>query len=163
MPLHTAEGAPRPLEVPPGPIARGARPLALAVTLLLFAQWPLRDAIGAGSLLANDIAQILFAIYVAVAVPYASARGAHLVAAPEHASRSRARQVVGALVPLPWCLWLLAAGAAPAWRSLRQFERFPETFSAGYFLIKLAVLLLGVLLALQCLRDARRAWRAAPR
>ena len=134
---------------------RAASFLALGVGLLLFAQWPLRDLVGAGSLLANDVAQILFALYVAFAVPYASARGAHIAAHPEALQRARWRRVGDALAPLPWCLWLLVTSAAPVWQALLALEGFPETFNPGYFLIKAAMLLLGALLALQCLRGLR--------
>lgn len=148
-----------PAAASPAPLARGAQPLAIAVSALLLAQWPLRDLVGGGSVLANDLAQVLFAIYVVVAVVHASARHAHLVAAPRADGGSRALRVVGALVPLPWCAWMLWAGTPLAWRSLIQLERFPETFSPGYFAVKAAMLLLGLLLAGQCLRDARREWR----
>ena len=68
-------------------VLRVAQWLALAVALLLFAQWPLRELAGAGALLANDIAQMLFALYVSLAVGHASRRDAH-AGAPR---RSRCR------------------------------------------------------------------------
>lgn len=138
---------------------RAASYLALGVGFLLFAQWPLRDLVGAGSLLANDIAQILFALYVAIAVPFAAARGEHIAAHPEALERAHWRRLGGALAPLPWCLWLLATSATPVWRSLRDLEGFPETFNPGYFVLKLAMLLLALLLALESLRR----WRASVR
>jgi hypothetical protein len=46
-------------------------PLVLPLALLLFLQWPLRDVVGAGSRPANDMAQWLFALYVAVALRHA--------------------------------------------------------------------------------------------
>ena len=42
--------------------------LAVPLALLLFAQWPLRDVVQAYSRQTNDWAQILFAVYVAVAI-----------------------------------------------------------------------------------------------
>ena len=43
------------------------------------------------------------------------------------------------------------------WRSVRGLESFPETANPGYFAIKLALLMLAVLLALQATADL---WRA---
>jgi hypothetical protein len=42
--------------------------LVVPLALLLFAQWPLRDGVQAYSRQANDAAQILFAVYAAVAI-----------------------------------------------------------------------------------------------
>ena len=138
------------------PLLRATQWLALAVALLLFAQWPLRDLFGGGALLANDTAQALFALYVALAVPHAAARGQHLAAHPEALVRSRWRRIGAALIPLPWCAWLLATSAQAVLRSLAQWERFPESANPGYFLIKLALPLLALGIAWQCLRALRR-------
>jgi hypothetical protein len=54
--------------------------LALPLALLLFAQWPLRDVVGAWSRDANDAAQWLFALYVALALRAATRARAHLAA-----------------------------------------------------------------------------------
>ncbi len=131
-------------------LARAAAPLALAVALLLFLQWPLRDGVGAWATQANDLAQALFALYVAVAVTQAQRRGAHLVARPDLAARGgRWRGVGGALCLLPWSLYLVWASLPTVLHSLQGWERFPDTLNPGYFVIKLALLLLGVLLAWQ--------------
>lgn len=157
MPEPDPSGAP----AAPAPwIYRGAQPLALGVTLLLFAQWPLREAgAGGGAYLANDLAQVMFALYVSVAVSFASLRNAHVATHPQAMGASRWRRIGAALLPLPWCLWLVLAAAAPGWRALLALERFPESFNPGYFLIRAAPLLLGGLLAGQSLLALRRAWR----
>lgn len=72
-------------------------------------------------------------------------------------ARSRWRRIGAALVPLPWCVWVLVTGAAPTWRSLVATEAFPESFNPGYFVIKLALMLLAGMLAWQCLREFRAA------
>src|SRR6185369_4061157 len=54
--------------------------LVLPLALLLFAQWPLRDLVGAGSRQANDLAQWIFALYVALALRQATCSRAHLTA-----------------------------------------------------------------------------------
>jgi hypothetical protein len=140
-------------------VMRAGQWLAFAIILLLFAQWPLRDLFGTGALLANDIAQALFALYVALAVPHATARGQHLAAHPEALARSRWRRLGAAMIPLPWCAWLLVTSASPVLQSLSLWEHFPESFSPGYFLIKLALPLLALGLAWQCLRALQRELR----
>ncbi len=131
-------------------------PLALGVTLLLFLQWPLRDAVGAGSTQANDLAQALFALYVACALRHAGARGAHLVARPDlapHAASTTWRSAGAALCSLPWAVCMVGLSAPSVLQSVRGLESFPESFNPGYFVIKIALLLLAVLLALQALLD----------
>jgi TRAP-type C4-dicarboxylate transport system permease small subunit len=138
-------------------------PLSLPVAALLFLQWPLRDLVGTGSAQANDMAQWLFALYVAAAVSHAQRRAAHLVARPDLAERGstvaqRWRRCGGALCVLPWAVYLAVVSAPTVWRSLLSGERFAETLSPGYFLIKLALLLLAALMAFQSLADAIEPW-----
>lgn len=146
-------------------VDRLAMPLSLLITLLLFLQWPLRDLAGAGASQANDLAQWLFAIYVAVAIRHAGLRQAHLAARPDLAIAPQDgrlpfwRRVGAPLCVLPWTVFLLVAGADMAWRSLHDLERFPETANPGYFLLKLALMLMGGLLLLQSAIDLRLALR----
>lgn len=149
-------------------VDRAAMPLSLAITALLFLQWPLRDLAGAGAVQANDLAQWLFALYVAVAIRHAGLRGAHLTGRPDLAATAPGmgrlpawRRVGAPLCVLPWAVFLLVSGADMAWRSTRELERFPETADPGYFLIKLALMLMGALLGLQALADLHRALRRA--
>jgi len=139
---------------------RWTAPLALVVTLLLFAQWPLRDAVGAGSLQANDLAQWLFALYVSVAVTHAQRRASHLVARADLIQQATPmRRAAAALCVLPWALFLLWTATPPAWRSVAQLERFPESANPGYWVIKLALPLLALLMAAQALLELRSALR----
>jgi TRAP-type C4-dicarboxylate transport system permease small subunit len=57
---------------------RSAGLLALPLAGLLCAQWPLRDVVGAGSRQANDMAQWIFAVYVAFAFRHATRVHGHL-------------------------------------------------------------------------------------
>ncbi len=130
----------------------------LPLALLLFAQWPLRDGLGAGARLANDAAQTIFALYVALALRQATRDGAHLAADtlsaryPARVRRALARW--GAtLAVLPFALFVLVTGAASTWRSIAALEAFPDTFNPGYFLIKLAAWLLALAMALQAVAD----------
>jgi TRAP-type C4-dicarboxylate transport system permease small subunit len=132
--------------------------LVLPLAALLFAQWPLRELVQAGSRQANDGAQILFALYAAVAVTAASRAGIHLSAghtadSPGPAARWRAWALAACIVP--WAIFMLWISAGSVWQSLAGLEKFPETLSPGYFLIKLAVWLLLWLALLQALLDLR--------
>lgn len=131
-------------------LTASAAPLALGVGALLFLQWPLRDVVGAGATLANDTAQALFAIYVSAAVVHAQRRGGHVVARPDLAAHAgRWRRAGAALCVLPWALFLLWASLPAVWQSIGSLERFPETSNPGYFVIKLALAWMGLLMAWQ--------------
>ncbi len=130
--------------------------LALPLALLLFAQWPLREWVQAGSRMANDSAQVLFALYAAASIAAASVAGVHLAAhraAP--ALHSRKRNLAIAACVLPWCAWTLWAAWPGAWDSVRQLERFSETANPGYFFIKLAVCAMALLVIWQMAKSLR--------
>jgi len=142
-------------------LCRAGAWLAVPVSLLLFAQWPLRNVGGGHPLLANDIAQMAFALYVAIAVRHTTQEGGHLradlLARRWGAARRQWIERVGAAcVLLPWSALLLWLAAPQVWQSVRQLESFPESFNPGYFVVKLAMALLLLLVALQALLDALR-------
>jgi hypothetical protein len=127
-------------------LAAGA--LVLPLTALLFAQWPLRDWVQAGSREANDAAQIIFAIYMAIAVTVASIDGVHLAArhAPDeqtHPSPWRRWAVFACTAP--WAVFVLWTTAPTVWQSTMQLEKFGETLNPGYFIIRIALWLLALL------------------
>lgn len=133
-------------------LCQAAMPLALLLTALLWAQWPLRDVVGAGAVQANDLAQVVFAWYVACAARHATARRAHLTARTDLAALPGRRTRLGeALCVLPWAIVVGGLSAEPVWQSLQHLERFPESFTEGYFLLRLAVPLLTLLMAAQAL------------
>jgi hypothetical protein len=132
--------------------------LAVPLAVLLAAQWPLRELVQAYSRQANDVAQILFALYVAVAVTVASAAGSHLSAA--HAGSLRKPWRAWALLACvgPWALFMLWNFTGPALAATRLLERFSETLDPGFFAIRLALLLLaGLVLAEALWRTLRPA------
>lgn len=135
--------------------------LVLPVSLLLFLQWPLREWLQAYSREANDLAQLLFALYVSIAITAATRHHAHLAA---DAFARRYQGVVrfwlarlGALfVLIPWSMFVIYAAWPSVAQSVRQLEGFPETFTPGYFIIKLALLLLALLTLVQGVVDVFR-------
>ena len=144
---------------------KGGAWLALPLALLLFLQWPLRDVVQAYSRQANDIAQILFALFVAIAFTEATRRDAHLAADalattyPMRVRRIIAR-VAAAIVVLPWALFLAVTSAPVVWQSLLQLERFADTLDPGYFLVRFSALLLAALALIQSVLDVAGRGRA---
>jgi TRAP-type C4-dicarboxylate transport system permease small subunit len=133
--------------------------LVLPVSLLLFLQWPLRDVVHGWSREANDLAQWLFALYVSLALTDATRQRTHLAAdalARRYPERLRRRifRAAALLCVVPWSLFILVAGAAPVWQSVRHLEAFPDTYNPGYFIVKLSAWLLALLALLQALVDA---------
>jgi len=142
--------------------------LVLPVSLLLFLQWPLRDLLHAYSREANDLAQLLFALYVSFAITYTTRQRAHLAAdVIAHRYRAATRAWLaraGALaVLIPWATFMLYASWPIVAQSVRQLEEFPETYNPGYFLIKLALFALALLVLLQALLDIARGTSAESR
>ena len=116
--------------------------MALQLALLLSAQWPLRELLQAYSRQANDVGQIVFAFYVAVAVTAASRGHAHLASVkPSHQGTHRPRWHVWAVLACttPWAAFMLWAGWPLVASSALSLERFGKTLTPGYFLIKLAM------------------------
>jgi TRAP-type C4-dicarboxylate transport system permease small subunit len=90
-----------------GVICAWAAVLVIPLSLLLFAQWPLRDVVHAYSREANDLAQMLFAIYVSIAITYATRTRSHLAAdALAHRFASLAPHRLNALTALAAVLML---------------------------------------------------------
>jgi TRAP-type C4-dicarboxylate transport system permease small subunit len=144
-----------------GAIVVAASVLVLPVSLLLFLQWPLRDLAFGYSREANDLAQALFALYVSVAITAATRARTHLAAdafAHGHSPRlRRALARIAALVVLvPWSAFVAYTSWSNVAQSVRHLEAFPETYSQGYFAVKLALLSLALLVLAQALVDAMR-------
>jgi hypothetical protein len=113
--------------------------LALPLLILLFLQWPLRELVHAYSQQANDAGQILFALYVAVAITATSVAQAHLaVGMPGQARAGGWRSLVAAVCVLPWSLFMLWSIGPSVLHSTAALEHFAETRTPGYFVIKMA-------------------------
>jgi TRAP-type C4-dicarboxylate transport system permease small subunit len=141
-------------------IAAG-RWLVLPVALILFLQWPLRDFVQHGSREANDLGQWVFALYVSLAMTFATRERAHLaVDAIAHGYPPAVRSAIGRwggfACVAPWAAFMIWTIGPTAWRSALMLEKFSETLNPGYFLIKVAALLLAVLALAQALIDVLR-------
>ena len=133
--------------------------LVLPLALLLFLQWPLREIVHAYSAEANDLAQIIFAVYIGVAITAATRQNSHLASdalTRRYSERSRRtlRRVAALLVLVPWSAFMVWAAWPPALDSIRHLERFSETFNPGYFIIRSVIVLLAIAILAQGLIDA---------
>jgi TRAP-type mannitol/chloroaromatic compound transport system permease small subunit len=135
-------------------VLAAAKWLALPVVTLLFLQWPLRSVFGHYSREANDLGQWLFALYVAASITAATRAKTHLAAdtiARRYSETSRkwlAR--AGALLGLiPWSILVIVTSWQTVLNATRGLERFPDTFNPGYFMIKIALLLLALLMLIE--------------
>ena len=135
--------------------------LALPLVLLLFLQWPLRDIVRGYSREANDLGQIIFALFVAVSVTAATRAGTHLTAdtlAQRYSARTRRRlkQLGAALGILPWALFVLFAAKGIVVSSVLGLEAFADTNNPGYFIIKAALWLMTAVIIAQAAVDIFR-------
>lgn len=134
--------------------------LVVPLAILLFAQWPLRDMVQAYSRQTNDAAQVLFALYVAVAITAASHANAHLAANHQSGApsdRAPSWKCYALLLCIaPWALLILWTSSAQVWESILHLERFAETGNSGFFVIKFAGWLLAVLALGDCAFSALR-------
>jgi TRAP-type mannitol/chloroaromatic compound transport system permease small subunit len=142
-----------------------ARWLALPLIVLLFLQWPLRDIVRCCSREANDLGQVIFAIYVALSITAATRAGTHLAAdtlAQRYSARTRHRlkQFGGGLAILPWALFVLFAGRLMVVSSVAGLESFPDTNNPGYFIIKSALWIMSLVIVAQAIVDIFRPYRA---
>ena len=144
-----------------GAVIFGAQWLALPLILLLFLQWPMRDVVRAYSREANDLGQWIFALYVSLAMTFATRERAHLaVDAIAHGYSQRLRRAIarwgGFACVAPWALFMIWTIGPTVQRSVLSLEKFPDTYNPGYFLVKFAALLLAVLALVQALIDVLR-------
>jgi TRAP-type mannitol/chloroaromatic compound transport system permease small subunit len=127
----------------------------------LFLQWPLRDLFRGYSREANDLGQVVFALFVAVSVTAATRAGTHLAVdllAQRYSTRTRRRlnQMGSAVGLLPWALFVLVAGKITIVSSVHDLELFQDSGNPGYFLVKVALWVMAALILGQSLVDIFR-------
>jgi hypothetical protein len=132
--------------------------LVIGLCLLLFVQWPLRDWLQAYSRQANDIGQILFALYASVAITAASLARSHLAIASHHNDPVKVsaswRSWALLLCVVPWALFLIWTAVPQMLVSVAQMESFSEGNTPGYFILRIALVLLSVLVLIESVHSA---------
>jgi TRAP-type mannitol/chloroaromatic compound transport system permease small subunit len=132
--------------------------LCLPVILLLFLQLPLREIAQGGNNTDNDFGQIIFANFLMIGIPFAMRHDAHVRVDIFHrhfSTRALAMiELAGTVMfTLPW-LALVAWYSLPiVLNSLAQTEKFAETYTPGYFILKLGLLFFVVLAGLQAITN----------
>ena len=144
-----------------GRVVAAAKWLALPLVVLLFLQWPLRELFRGFSREANDLGQVVFALFVAVSVTAATRAGTHLAVdlLARHyspATRRRLGQIGAALGLLPWAIFILVASRTAVVSSVRGLESFQDSGNPGYFVIKIALWVMAVVILGQALVDLLR-------
>jgi TRAP-type mannitol/chloroaromatic compound transport system permease small subunit len=144
-----------------GRVVAAAKWLALPLVVLLFLQWPLRELFRGFSREANDLGQVVFALFVAVSVTAATRAGTHLAVdlLAQHYSPATRRRLVrlgAALGLLPWAVFILVASRSAVLSSVRGLESFQDSGNPGYFLIKIALWVMAAVILGQALVDLLR-------
>ncbi len=134
-------------------VTASVRVLVIPLSLMLFIQWPLRDWIHAYSTTVNDLGQILFAVYASVAITAASVSNSHLAIAKQedHAVEGKLRWRSWSLLLClaPWALFLIYTAVPQMFVSVAHLESFSEGLTPGYFVLRIALVLLAALVLLE--------------
>ena len=110
---------------------------------------------------ANDLGQVVFAMFVAVSVTAATRAGTHLAVdlLARHyqpATRRRLARLGAGLGLLPWAIFILVASRSAVVSSARGLESFQDSGNPGYFLIKIALWVMAAVVLGQALVDLLR-------
>jgi TRAP-type C4-dicarboxylate transport system permease small subunit len=138
--------------------ASDAIALVLPLAFLLFAQWPLRSWLEAYSRDANNIAQMVFALYAAVAITAASRSKAHLAFVGYRKQVQRKvtilwRPWVRLVCVGPWAAFMLWTAVPQMVESMRVMERFGEGYTPGYFVMRIALVVLAIMVLVNASAD----------
>ena len=139
--------------------------MVLPLTILLFAQWPLRDWLQQYSRQANDVAQIIFSLYAAVAITAASLSKSHLALTKIGNEKTPNGVAWGkwalGLCVVPWALFLIGTASPQMWVSVAQLESFSEGLTPGYFVLRIALVILALLVFIEATAHAFETLRGA--
>ena len=135
-------------------IGRAMAWLVLAVVFLLFVQNPLREFVGRGQFFANDMGQLAHAAVFMIGVAYAWRWDRQVRVDLFYRSMApRWKAIVDLLgtcfLLLPWLVIVTWDAVPTALQSLQIVERFPESGSPGYFLLKSLLVVFAVTMTLQ--------------
>ncbi len=135
-------------------VLAAAQWLALPIVTLLFLQWPLRTIVGYYSREANDLGQWLFALYIAASITAATRAQAHLAADTisrnyPDATRQWLMRAGAFFGLIPWSIIVLVTSWNIVRNSTLLLERFPDTANPGYFIIKIALLVMASLILIE--------------
>ena len=139
-------------------VGRWAAWLCLPLIVLLFLQLPLRNIVHAGNNTDNDFGQVIFAAFFMLGIPFAMCRDAH-VRVDIFYQRLTARQRAAidlagtVLFLLPWLALVCWYSLPIVLNSLFEMEKFAETYTPGYFILKLQLFFFVALVGLQAIAN----------
>lgn len=140
--------------------------LALPIVLLvvfLWAQWPMRVFASGNPRLINDMGQIAFAYFWVMAFAIACLSQSHLQISNNAAPTKKGRRAwTGFVLSLPWAIFLVYSAWPLLINSWHENEKFPDSYSPGFYLIKLALILLPVGWTLSNILSINKAYRVKP-
>ncbi len=140
--------------------------LALLIFLLvvfLWAQWPMRVFASGNPRLINDMGQIAFAYFWVMAFAIACLSQSHLQISNNAAPTKKGRRAwTGFVLSLPWAIFLVCSAWPLLINSWHENEKFPDSYSPGFYLIKLALILLPVGWTLSNILSINKAYRVKP-
>ena len=156
--VRAAEALSRPADL----VGRWAAWLCLPVIVLLFLQLPLREIVHGGNNTDNDFGQVVFAAFVMLGIPFAMRHDAHVRVDFLYQRMTARQRAAVELAGTVWFLlpWLALVGwyARPiVLNSLFEMEKFAETYTPGYFILKLQLVFFVALVAVQAIANAIRA------
>ena len=128
--------------------------LVLAVVFLLFVQNPLREYVGRGQFFANDMGQLCHSAVFMIGVAYAWRWDRQIrVDLLYRGMTQRVKAMVNLLgtcfLLLPWLAFVTWDAVPTVIQSWRIAEHFPESGSAGFFVLKSVLLIFAAMMALQ--------------
>jgi TRAP-type C4-dicarboxylate transport system permease small subunit len=140
--------------------------LALLIFLLvvfLWAQWPMRVFASGNPRLINDMGQIAFAYFWVMAFAIACLSQSHLQISNNAAPTKKGRRAwTGFVLSLPWAIFLVYSAWPLLINSWHENEKFPDSYSPGFYLIKLALILFPVGWTLSNILSINKAYRVKP-
>ena len=140
--------------------------LALPIFLLvvfLWAQWPMRVFASGNPRLINDMGQIAFAYFWVMAFAIACLSQSHLQISNNAAPTKKGRRAwTGFVLSLPWAIFLVYSAWPLFINSWHENEKFPDSYSPGFYLIKLALILFPVGWTLSNILSINKAYRVKP-
>ena len=140
--------------------------LTLPIVLLvvfLWAQWPMRVFASGKPRLINDMGQIAFAYFWVMAFAIACLSQSHLQISDNAAPTKKGKRAwTGFVLSLPWAIFLVYSAWPLLINSWHENEKFPDSYSPGFYLIKLALILLPVGWTLSNILSINKAYRVKP-
>ena len=140
--------------------------LTLPIVLLvvfLWAQWPMRVFASGNPRLINDMGQIAFAYFWVMAFAIACLSQSHLQISDNAAPTKKGKRAwTGFVLSLPWAIFLVYSAWPLLINSWHENEKFPDSYSPGFYLIKLALILFPVGWTLSNILSINKAYRVKP-